>query len=89
MFFLDSLLNFLELDKSTLKKISKEHSSGEKKENNEVIENAKQEYQIFENTQIIEKDNKELEIKTVTEIIPIGNEKAVKKTRIQENVLKR
>lgn len=88
---LDSFLNFLELDKSTLRKNEVKQNLEENKNKNkeEEIECEEQNYQIIENKELIERDDMEIEIKTITEVIPIGNKKAIKRTKIKENVLRR
>lgn len=88
---LDSFLNFLELDKSTLRKNKTKQNveQNENKSKEEEIECEEQNYQILEKNEIIEKDNMQVEIKMITEIIPVGNKKAIKRTKTQENILKR
>ncbi|ARJ57132.1 hypothetical protein [Campylobacter cuniculorum] len=86
------LLDFLDLDKSTLRKDVKQIKDCENKNENkeEEIECLEQNYQIIENKEIIEKDNEKIEIKSITELIPLGNKRAIKRTRIEkEHVLKR
>lgn len=86
------LLDFLDLDKSTLRKDVKQIKDCENKNENkeEEIECLEQNYQIIENKEIIEKDNEKIEIKSITELIPLGNKRAMKRTRIEkEHVLKR
>ena len=86
------LLDFLDLDKSTLRKDVKQIKDCENKNENkeEEIECLEQNYQIIENKEIIEKDNEKIEIKTITELIPLGNKRAMKRTRIEkEHILKR
>lgn len=88
---LDSFLNFLELDKSTLRKNKTKQNveQNENKSKEEEIECEEQNCQILEKNEIIEKDNMQVEIKMITEIIPVGNKKAIKRTKTQENILKR
>lgn len=86
------LLDFLDLDKSTLRKDVKQIKDCENKNENkeEEIECLEQNYQIIENKEIIEKDNEKIEVKTITELIPLGNKRAMKRTRIEkEHILKR
>lgn len=88
---LDSFLNFLELDKSTLRKneVKQNLEKNENKNKEEEIECEEQNYQIIENKELIKRDDMEIEIKTITEVIPVGNKKAIKRTKIEENILKR
>lgn len=86
------LLDFLDLDKSTLRKDVKQIKDCENKneDKEEEIECLEQNYQIIENKEIIEKDNEKIEIKSITELIPLGNKRAMKRTRIEkEHILKR
>ena len=86
------LLDFLDLDKSTLRKDVKQIKDCENKneDKEEEIECLEQNYQIIENKEIIEKDNEKIEVKTITELIPLGNKRAMKRTRIEkEHILKR
>lgn len=91
MVFLD-FLDFLELDKSTLRKNSNKENNNETNSDTQeqTIECEEQNYQLIENTEIIEKDHQIIEMKILTEIVPLGNKKAMKRTKIiEQQILRR
>lgn len=85
-----NFLDFLQLDKSTLRKEKpKKPIENIKEEKDEEILCKEQHYQLIEQSEIIKENDKEIEVKTITEIIPQGNQKALKKTRQEQNILRK